>query len=180
MAGRRTRTHPRAEATDQWGAATHWPGYAAAAWAFVFAAVSIYWALGGTAGVSTVDPSFLERADEPAAVAMLWLTAAVKVAGGLLALAFVQDWGRALPRRVLLLGGWAGGAGMALYGGLGFILDGLRVADAIEVREASETAARWHFAVWDPWWFLGGVLFLLATLQYQRQTSTTEGARDGR
>src|SRR5688572_30660069 len=98
---------------------------------FVFAAMSFYWALGGTAGASTIDPDILERMDEPAFVAVVWLTGVAKVIGGLLALALA--WGRMIPRRLLLLGGWAAGVGMALYGGLGFILDGLRVAGVIEM-----------------------------------------------
>ncbi len=34
-----------------------WAGYAACAWAFVFAALSFYWAAGGTAGVNTNAPA---------------------------------------------------------------------------------------------------------------------------
>jgi hypothetical protein len=69
---------------------------------------------------------------------------------------------------------------MALYGGLGFVLDGLRVAGVIEVRAASEMAARWHFLLWDPWWLPGGVLFLLATSEYQHRSHRIEGGSDER
>lgn len=34
-----------------------WAGYAASVWAFVFAAISFYWAVGGTAGGSTIGPA---------------------------------------------------------------------------------------------------------------------------
>lgn len=41
--------------------------YAACGWAFVFAALSFYWALGGTAGAETVSPAIVQlaRAHDP-------------------------------------------------------------------------------------------------------------------
>jgi hypothetical protein len=32
------------------------------------------------------------------------------------------------------------------------------------------TAALWHVVLWDPWWLLGGILFLVAAWYYTRTT----------
>jgi hypothetical protein len=60
------------------GRGTRWPlaGYAACGWGLLFAAVSFYWAAGGTAGADTVGGSMekLGRAHDPGIVAALLLT----------------------------------------------------------------------------------------------------------
>lgn len=35
---------------------------------------------------------------------------------------------------------------------------------------------RWRFWIWNPWWLLGGILFLLTALQYQRSLRATTKA----
>jgi hypothetical protein len=58
---------------------------------------------------------------------------------------------------------WLAGALLTLYG-LANLLDhgrmvvGLRATPPI----LGERAARWHLLVWDPFWLLGGILFLMA------------------
>ena len=93
------------------GAST-WAGYAACAWAMVFAAMSFYWAAGGTTGIGTQANSIQEVARDPDArfTAVLWATGVLKVVGAVLALALVQRWGRMIPRRMLLAAGWIAGA----------------------------------------------------------------------
>ncbi len=53
--------------------ATRLVAYMAAAWAFVFAAMSFYWAAGGTAGASTLGETITRagREREPLFVAIL-------------------------------------------------------------------------------------------------------------
>ena len=50
-----------------------WAGYAACAWTFVFAAISFYWAAGGTAGLDTIGDGLEElgRARDPGVVALV-------------------------------------------------------------------------------------------------------------
>ena len=74
--------------------------YAAGILAFGYALVSVYWALGGQGLLSTVG-GFAEQAAQQGgagAVALGLVAAAAKVAGGLLALALVRQWGRVIPR----------------------------------------------------------------------------------
>lgn len=72
-----------------------WAGYAACACAFLFAAVSFYWGVGGTAGLNTVGQGAVElsASGNVAVFVALWFVGLLKVAGGLLALALVQAWG---------------------------------------------------------------------------------------
>ncbi len=95
----------------------------------------------------------------------------------LVALATVRSWGRVVFRRVLLTTTWGLGVGMAGYGALGMIVDGLRAAGVIGVPESTDwTAFRWHLLLWDPWWLLGGVLFVAAARDFQRRS---RDRRDG-
>lgn len=70
--------------------------YGAAAVAFGYAAVGLYWAAGGTAGLSTVGgiAQTAARSGGAAAAAVIAVTVLLKTAGGLLALAMVMPWGR--------------------------------------------------------------------------------------
>ena len=150
---------------------TSWAGYAASVWAFVFAAISIYWAAGGTAGGSTIGPAITGMAHNPAFIVVLWGTGALKLIGGFLALALVWPWGRALPRQALLTAAWGGGILMALFGGASWVQECLMVLGVIRIPAGlGSTAALWHVVLWDPWWLLGGILFIIAAWSYSRRT----------
>lgn len=137
-----------------------WTGYAACAWALVFAALSFYWAAGGTAGVHTLSKAIREPAlrRDSGFVAILWATAVLKVLAGLLALAFVRPWGATVPRRLLLVAGWGVAAFLTLYGGLG--MTGALLTDLGVTESAATGSARWYLFLWDPIWVVGGLLFL--------------------
>jgi len=145
-----------------------WTGYAAAGWAFAFAAVSFYWAAGGTVGIATLAKSIREQvADrDQGFITVVWITGGLKVVAGLLALALVQHWGYVFPRWMLLAAGWGSGAFIALYGGLDLIAAGLGVAGITD--PVDPTGARWYFFLWGPVWLAGGVLMLGAARHYTR------------
>jgi hypothetical protein len=149
-----------------------WAGYAAAFWAFLFAAMSFYWALGGRLGVETIGDAITKPAlaGDPTILAVVWITGALKVVAGVLALALVQPWGRRIPRWMSLLGGWGASALFLVYGAANLVQDALIVAGAIPTPVGlGAVAARWHLFLWDPWWLLGGVLFALATWRFSRR-----------
>lgn len=149
-------------------------GFAACAWALAFAILSFYWAAGGTGGGATIGPAMerLGLARDPGFVAILWATGALKVVVGALALALTQPWGRRLPRWALLFAAWSAVLIMAVYeGAASLVQHALMVAGIVGTPAGlGSAAARWHLFLWDPWWLLGGVLVLLATLFYQRET----------
>ena len=148
---------------DRWGA------YAACAWALLFALASFYWALGGEFGVNTLGSGIQAMRHDPGFLAVVWLTGIAKAFGGLFALTLVRPWVRWLPPIWKLALAWIGGIGLALYGSIPLTLEGLVLSGVVHVSGPVDwEGVRWHFWLWDPWWLLGGILFLLAAWQYQR------------
>lgn len=157
--------------------------YAAAAVAFAYSLMSLYWALGGQALVSTVGGYAEQFALRGGALPLLVALAAMlaKVAGGLLALALAGTWGRAVPRVWLLV--CAAGASVLLvaYGGLNVLLGALVLSGAINpAGGVDRTALRWHVGVWDLWFLVWGILLALATVAYWRRTSAGVPRAGGR
>src|SRR5262249_60469854 len=99
-------TRTRTEKWQSEAAASGWPAagtvtaYAAAIVAFGYALMSLYWALGGHALISTIGGYVEQFARRGGALPVLIALAATsaKVVGGLLALALVRPWGLKIPR----------------------------------------------------------------------------------
>ena len=150
---------------------TTWPAYAAAAVAFLFALVSLYWAAGGMSGMGTLggDIERLGRARDPELVAATWAATALKVVGALLALALVRPWGRRLPGPLLLVTAWAGAVVLTLYGALQTATVALTYVDVFDdTQEMSEGVLRWRMLLWEPWFLLWGLLLGLAAWNFGR------------
>ncbi len=154
---------------------TAWTGDAAAGWAFAFAAVSFYWAAGGTQGLGTLAETLREQAvaRDQGFITVIWITGALKVLAGLLALALVRPWGKVFPRWMLLTAGWGTGAFLTLYGGLDMIGAGLGVIGITD--PVDPTGARWYLVLWGPVWLAGGLLMLGAVRHYTRQSRRSPG-----
>jgi Protein of unknown function (DUF3995) len=147
--------------------------YAAGGLAFAYALVSLYWALGGHALVTTVGGYVEQFARRGGALPVLiaLAAAAAKAAGGLLALALVRPWGRMVPRRWLLVASSAASALLVGYGGLNVLAGALVLLDVIHpAGQVDRTALRWHVGVWDLWFLVWGILLTLATIGYWRRT----------
>jgi hypothetical protein len=144
---------------------TRWPAYAASAWAFSFAAVSFYWAAGGTIGLATLGSTLhaLALARDSIAIAVGgWGAGVAKLIGGLLPLALLRSTEHPRLHRVLRVVTGAGGLGMALYGGASLVQHALMLAGVVTLPAGLGLfGARWHLLLWDPWWLLGGLLFML-------------------
>ncbi|HVA91200.1 MAG TPA: DUF3995 domain-containing protein [Chloroflexota bacterium] len=163
QADQSTRTH-----ASGWAWKTPWAGFAAAAWAFGFAAISFYWVAGGTLGSETIGPAITRpiASGDPGWIALLWATAALKVIAGLIALAVVRPWGRRAPRRLLQTTAWIACAVMALYEGIASLADHLLMVTGVISTPSGlgQTALHWHLLLWDPWWLVGGLLFGVVAL----------------
>jgi hypothetical protein len=149
--------------------------YAAAVLAFAYALVSLYWALGGHALVTTVGGYVEQFARRGGALPVLvaLAAAAAKAAGGLLALALVRPWGRMVPRRWLLIGSSAASVLLVGYGGLNVLAGSLVLLGAIHpAGPVDRTALRWHAGVWDLWFLVWGILLAVAAVGYGRRTAS--------
>ena len=133
------------------------------------AAVSAYWAFGGTALLDTIGGSLERwgREREPALVAGLWLVVVVKMMVALAAPVLAGVGAGLLPAwtrgRVARLLGWIAATVLVLYGGamtsVGLLVEA-GVLDA--AADADRTALAWHAFFWDPWFLLWGVAFSLS------------------
>lgn len=138
----------------RWATIVAW---AACGWAIIFAALSFFWAAGGR---TELQP--LEQAGN--ASGGLWIAANIiagllKLAIGLVALAAVGAWSPRSLRKPLRILIWGIGVGMCLYGGLGLVSDILHVTGVIN----DPATRKWFFiylVLWDPWWVLGGALYV--------------------
>ncbi len=155
-----------------------WPAYGAALWALLFAAISFYWAFGGTALLDTIGEAVTDPAlsGDPAVVAAVWLSAFVKLAGVPGALALAQRWGTFFPRWLVLLAGWGVTALLCLYGGASLVQQLLMVAGVVDVSDTFRPVLLWHLFLWTPVWLVGGVLYGFATFYFARATRATDTA----
>jgi len=147
---------------------------AACAWAFLFAALSFFWAAGGRTGLQPLE-------QQPTSSRTVWLVVnlaagILKIGGGLLALALVRTGEHRSIHRLLLAAAWIGGVGLCLYGGLGLVADVLHVAGIIN-DPATRHWFLWYLVLWDPWWVLGGGLYVAAAWLTRRSDAELAAAR---
>lgn len=154
-------------------AALAWAPYAACAWAWLFALASFYWAAGGRWGLDTLGNGIQAQVHDPAFIAVVWLTGFVKVVAGFGALTLARPWLLWMPRAIKLVATWSGGAGLALYGSIQIIVGALVLGNLLRPTGPVDwSGLRWHVLLWDPWWALGGLLFLLAAWYFQRSPAS--------
>jgi hypothetical protein len=150
-----------------------WTGFTAAVVAVAFAAVSFYWALGGRGLLDTLGGQIERRAsagDDVLLVANA-VAAVLKVIGGVLALALVQEWGARLPRRPLLAVAWAGSALLVAYGALQVVTIALVALDLVQPAEPLDPrAVHWRLFLWEPWFLVWGLLLGAAAWHFRNRT----------
>lgn len=145
-----------------------------AAWtAFIvgtlYAAVSVYWGLGGTWLLDTVGGSLAQHRHSAGVMIAVWVAAALKLIAAVLPLQALRHRGG--PRRVrsLWVLSWVAAAILIAYG---FVLTVVGLLVQTGVVRASSTADHralaWHAYLWDPWFLVWGVLIAVALLQAGR------------
>lgn len=152
--------------------------YPAALWAFAFAALSFYWALGGTWLANTQSEQILALSREPWFLVVVALTGVLKLGAGLVALSLVQRWGTAFPHPLRRFGVGAIGTVLLLYGGANLAVRALMAIGLIPTPASMMTPqATWHLILWDPFFVLGGLLFLLCSTVSSRKRTKAPGRR---
>ena len=132
------------------------------------AALSAYWALGGTALLDTIGGEIERWGRERSAgvIVTLWVIVVLKVMAAIAPLVFVgvgagqlPAWTRGRWPRLL---GWIAAVVLTIYGGVlavvGLLVEG-GVVDAAE--DADRRALAWHAFVWDPWFALWGAALIV-------------------
>jgi hypothetical protein len=139
-----------------------------------YAAISAYWALGGSGLLDTVGGVF-ERAGRSggASIAIvLWTVVVVKLVAAVLPLLVVARPLHRGLRRALRVLAWVEatiltGYGLVLTGGGLLVQAGMIRAGS----GADHRALAWHAYLWDPWFLLWGLLVGIALLVERSQRS---------
>lgn len=137
---------------------------AAATWCALFAALHLFWALGDTTGLaSSAGRDLAER--RPAGFVVFGLygvSILLIVAIALLAISAgwggSPTWSRRATAVVAIAGALLLLRGVVMEALLGLDVGGLRAT-------VGPLETRWSLALWNPWFALGGVLFLWTTLR---------------
>lgn len=136
-----------------------------------YAAISLYWALGGTWLLDTVGATLVQqgRAGNPGVILAVWAAVVLKIIGAILPLAAAGAApGHAAParRRKVRVLAWLEAAILTIYG---VVLTGpellLQSGAIAPPAGADHRTLAWHAYLWDPWFLLWGVLVTAALLR---------------
>ena len=144
------------------------PALAGLAVGLAYAAISVYWAVGGrwllnTVGISLSQPG---QAGHLAALLAAWGAAAVKAVAAVLPLLAIGVWPRTANgglRRLARVLTWIEAAILVGYG-LVLTASGLLVQAGVikAAAHADRLAMKWHAYLWDPWFLIWGIFVFLA------------------
>jgi hypothetical protein len=139
---------------------------AAAGLGLLYAALSAYWAAGGTWLVATVGGPVEQLAGRGGLLPVVVAggAALAKAVGAGLGLVLLARPVHRLLRRAVT----AMGLLLTVYGGLLVVVGALSLAGVFGAPAADPAPLRWHVAVWDAWFLLWGVLVLAAVLRRRR------------
>ncbi len=128
-------------------------------WSVAYLVPHLYWAIGGTHGLSAVKPSARAL---PEWRAINWAASGVLALPAMLAVALVRARSRALKAGLLLVC-LAGSSIAAAHGLYGIVYRALIVSGTIDVDGEPFDASRhgwviWDLAVFEPWFLIEGLL----------------------
>lgn len=143
-----------------------------AAWAalvvgLLYAAISVYWGLGGTWLLDTVSGLLQQGlAGKASVILAVWAAVALKLIAAVLPLLALHELANRAWNRTLWVAAWAEAAILTVYG-LVLTATGLLVqAGLIHVSPtADHRALAWHAYLWDPWFLIWGLLVAAALLR---------------
>ena len=133
-----------------------------------YAAISVYWAVGGrwllnTVGIWLSQPG---QAGHLAALLAVWGAAAVKAVAAVLPLLAIGVWPRTTNgalRRLARVLTWIEAAILVGYGLVPTASGLLLQAGVIKAAApADHLALKWHAYLWDPWFLIWGIFVFLA------------------
>jgi Protein of unknown function (DUF3995) len=151
-----------------------------------YAAISVYWALGGTWLLDTVGGTLDQQGHtaSPGLILAVCAAAALKVIGAIVPLAAMGVTpGRATSagRRKVRVLAWLEAAILTIYGlvltAAGLLVQSGAIAPAAG---ADHRALAWHAYLWDPWFLLWGTLVAAALVRSRQPGRRGEPEQDRR
>jgi hypothetical protein len=145
----------------------------------LYAAVSVYWGLGGTWLLNTVGGSLEKqgRAGHVGVMFAVWAAVVLKVIAAGLPLVAVRRLTSPAWNRAIWMLAWIEAGILAIYG---LVLTTVGLLVQAGVIHASATADHralaWHAYLWDPWFLIWGLLVAGALLRgrYRRHQAVTD------
>ncbi len=142
----------------------------------LFAAVSVYWGLGGTWLADTVGGSIAKAAlaGNTGVMLAIWAAVVLKLVAAVLPLLAVRRLSSAVWNRNLWVLAWVEAAILTLYG-LVLTASGLLLQAGVirASATADHRALAWHAYLWDPWFLIWGLLVGAALLRDRQRRSQT-------
>lgn len=142
------------------GRVGRWIAYAAATWAFLFAVAHVLWATGWYVGLDQEPPQAGFRGQVFLAYDLL--VAAACAFGVPVALAPFYTWGRSLQIRPVRILVWLGTGLLVLRA----------AASLVQVAYHLATHRFSRLGLWEPWFYLGAVLFTFTTWRFWSRSTT--------
>lgn len=141
--------------------------YLACAWCVVFAAVHLYWAMGGDAGLaSSAGTALATRRPLSFVVFGLWGTALVLLVGAAFSIGLARWRPYGGLRRWMVILGFLVGVALLVRG---LLLEVVLLAGVGGVASAvGPLETYWSLILWNPWFMLGGLLLILAAHRFRR------------
>jgi hypothetical protein len=161
-----TLTRSRADARAP-GLGAAWAAFAVG---LLYAAISVYWGLGGSWLLDTVGASLTQAGRSASALVVLavWCAVGLKVIASvlpLLAVAVVAS-GSPARRRLTRSLTWIEAVVLTVYGLILTVVGLLVQAGVISPSaNADHRALAWHAYLWDPWFLVWGLLVTAALLR---------------
>lgn len=140
--------------------------YAGIIWTLLFAGMSFYWAAGGMLGVRSLGGEIYQRAleQDPSFVPIVWATGVIKLGGVILLWLVIMQVGPDPFRKTVMVICIVVGVLMALYGLLNMLTISLAAFGILNF-QLDAYATGWRLAFWEPFWILGGVLYILTAVK---------------
>ncbi|NKS56361.1 DUF3995 domain-containing protein [Rhodococcus hoagii] len=153
-----------------------WIAVGAIVWCCAFAALHVFWALGGSAGLaSSAGAELAARRPTAFVVLGLWGVAALLLAAAVVVGVAVNAQ---LPTRLGRILGWLIGAGGLVMLARGVMVEILLITDAGGVRTAvGPEQTHWSLVLWNPWFVVGGLAFIWSGRSVMRRWPSVRSAR---
>lgn len=105
---------------------------------------------------------------DPSFITIVWLTGVAKVCGGILLLLNLREWSK-ITKRIVVLLTLISGVFLFFYGFANMLTLALSSIGLLSL-QIDSLALKWRLIFWEPFFMIGGVLFILSALRSKKRT----------